>query len=311
MNAQHDNADCSRSDGRAGPVLPSPYFRDVRSGITLYHGSCEVILPLLPAGAADSVLTDPPYARDVYVRLGMPKTKPGSGTPDRLLSRDARQAGGQGRTKGERLGISNHQYSSVSIERFAAGAIGAIDDILEDVATEIARIARRWALVFSDVETCHRWRSAIEDAGLRYVRTGAWFKDDPMPQFSGDRPAVGFEPCTIAHAQGPMRWNGGGMPAVWRYGTVKRNRPPHECPKPLPLMRELVRLFSDPDETILDPFAGSGTTLVAAAIEGRKAIGIEQRESDCETIARRLERGDEGARRPLQGMLPFGEGGHP
>lgn len=262
-------------DARSGALRP---FWE-RDGIVLYHGDCRVILPLLADRSVDVCLTDPPYARDVYRRLGMPHTKPGSGTPARMRV--------------------------AKIERLAAGAIGVIDDILEGVAMEIGRLVQRWALVFSDVETCHRWRAALEDAGLRYVRTGAWVRTDSMPQFSGDRPAVGFEPCTIAHAPGPMRWNGGGRPAVWQYGTVKRNRPPHECPKPLALMRELVTLFSDPGETILDPFSGSGTTLVAAALEGRKAIGVEVRESDCETIARRLERGDAGLRDLRQGMLPL------
>lgn len=266
-------------------TLPAPYFAS--EGVTLYHGSCLDILPLLDR--VDVTLTDPPYARDVYQRLGMPKTKPGSGTP-------------------ARLGIRNHQYSSVSIERLAAGSIGSIDAMIEIVAAAIARLTARWSLVFSDVETCHRWREQLELSGLRYVRTGAWVKDDPMPQFSGDRPAVGFEPCTITHAQGPMRWNGGGMPAVWRYGTVKRNRPDHPCPKPLDLMRELVRLFSDPDELILDPFAGSGTTGLAARVEGRRAILIETDERFCAVAARRLERGDIGAQQPQQGMLWAGGG---
>jgi len=245
-----------------------PYYQDESS--TIYHGDCREVLPHLEAVSV--VLTDPPYSRDVYRRLRSPHTNAGSGTP-------------------ARLGIRNHQYSSVSIEKLAAGAIGHIDDMLDAVAAEIGRLVRRWALVFSDVETCHLWRIALEAAGLRYVRTGAWVKHDPMPQFSGDRPAVGFEPCTIAHAQGPMRWNGGGHPAVWHFGTVKKNRPNHPCPKPEALMRELTVLFSDPGETILDPFMGSGTTLVAAKVRGRKAIGIEIEEKYCEEAADRLAQG--------------------
>ena len=45
---------------------------------------------------------------------------------------------------------------------------------------------------------------------------------------TGDRPAVGFEPATICHAQGPMRWNGRGNRAVWTHNTVKgAERPDH------------------------------------------------------------------------------------
>lgn len=244
-----------------------PYYSE--NGIVIYHGDCREVLPSLDI--VDHVLTDPPYARDVYQRLQSPKTHKGSGTP-------------------ARMGIRNHQYSSISIEKLAAGAIGHIDEMLEAVALEIARITKRWALVFSDAESIHLWRTQLEAAGMRYVRTGAWFKPDPMPQFSGDRPAVGFEPCTITHAQGSMRWNGGGSAATWTHGTVKKDRPDHPCPKPIGLMRELVYLFTDPNETVLDPFLGSGTTLIAAKSLGRNGIGIEIDEKYCEVAAERLSR---------------------
>lgn len=250
------------------PEAMKPYYED--SAVTIYLGKCEEVLATMLPASVDHVITDPPYARDVYVRLSAPKSKNGSGTPGRL-------------------GIRNHQYSSASIEKLAAGDIGCIDEILAEVAVQIARLSRRWALVFSDVETCHRWKFELEQSGMRYVRTGAWVKPDPMPQFSGDRPAVGFEPCTITHAQGPMRWNGGGKAAVWTHGTVKIDRPDHPCPKPLSLMTQLVELFSDRGELIIDPFMGSGTTLRAAKDVGRRAIGIEMDERYCEVAAKRMQ----------------------
>jgi len=65
----------------------------------------------------------------------------------------------------------------------------------------------------------------------------------------------------------------------------------HPCPKPLPWMVWLVLLASKETETILDPFMGSGTTLVAAKLEGRRAIGIEIEERYCEIAAKRLAQG--------------------
>ena len=61
----------------------------------------------------------------------------------------------------------------------------------------------------------------------------------------------------------------------------------HPCPKPVEWLRWLIGLVSRAGETIIDPFAGSGTTLRAAKDLGRKAIGIEIEERYCEIAARR------------------------
>jgi DNA modification methylase len=55
-------------------------------------------------------------------------------------------------------------------------------------------------------------------------------------------------------------------------GTVTNG---HPTLKPLTLMRYLVRLVTPPGGTVLEPFAGSGTTLMAATMEGFNSIGIE------------------------------------
>ena len=64
----------------------------------------------------------------------------------------------------------------------------------------------------------------------------------------------------------------------------------HPTQKPLTLMQWCFKWVPDA-QTILDPFAGSGTTLVAAKLEGRKAVGIEISERYCEIAAKRLAQG--------------------
>lgn len=65
----------------------------------------------------------------------------------------------------------------------------------------------------------------------------------------------------------------------------------HSTVKPVELMRYLCRLTKTPTGgVILDPFMGSGTTLVAAKLEGRSAIGVELEEQYCEIAVKRLER---------------------
>ncbi len=64
----------------------------------------------------------------------------------------------------------------------------------------------------------------------------------------------------------------------------------HPTQKPLALMRWCLELIPDA-QTVLDPFSGSGTTLLACKLEGRKAVGIEVNEAYCEATAKRLSQG--------------------
>jgi site-specific DNA-methyltransferase (adenine-specific) len=77
------------------------------------------------------------------------------------------------------------------------------------------------------------------------------------------------------------------LPSVFRAAPPKSSERDHLTQKPLLLLSELVQFFA-PGTTVLDPFMGSGTALLAAKNTGRKAIGIEIEERYCEIAARRL-----------------------
>lgn len=79
----------------------------------------------------------------------------------------------------------------------------------------------------------------------------------------------------------------GEMPDIWR---MKRgdNTESHGATFPLHLAQRAITGWSAPDETILDPFMGTGTSLIAARNEGRKAVGIEISEEYCELAVKGL-----------------------
>lgn len=166
---------------------------------------------------------------------------------------------------------------------FASTSSSAIAEVLSQCK------ARRWAVLTAD------WQHVLPlkvspPAGWKFVRHGVWVKPNGTPQFTGDRPAQGWEAVAILHAdvKGRMRWNGGGLPATWTHLKVVGF---HPTGKPEALVAEWVTQFTDEGETILDPFMGSGTTLVAAKRLGRKAIGIEREEKYCEIAAKRCAQG--------------------
>lgn len=88
--------------------------------------------------------------------------------------------------------------------------------------------------------------------------------------------------------------NSGALSARLRKGSILRvprmdgNVIQHPTEKPVLLLRQLIESSSVIGDLVLDPFAGSGSTLEAARIEGRRAIGIEIEERYCEVAAKRL-----------------------
>ena len=80
---------------------------------------------------------------------------------------------------------------------------------------------------------------------------------------------------------------------VWHISSYNRNtvtqrpweRNGHSCPFPLALPSRLIRLFSNPGDLVLDPFCGTGTTLEAAKVLGRRAIGVDIVEKWCKVAA--------------------------
>jgi site-specific DNA-methyltransferase (adenine-specific) len=169
--------------------------------------------------------------------------------------------------------------------RRVLGFAGITGEELVSYAKSWVALARRWVVFTCEWKQAHR----LDEAGL-LVRLGIWRKPNGAPQFTGDRPGTGWEAVAICHRPGAKRWNGGGGHAFWSYPRGDGHTG-HPTEKPIKLLKSWVRDFSDLPDTILDPFMGSGTTLVAAKQLGRRAIGIEIEEKYCKIAVERLKQG--------------------
>lgn len=224
------------------------------SDFTLHLGDCIQGMAAMEDRSVDHVIADPEYSARVHGRFG---------TEDRSDGTEAR---------GD---IGFAPLTEESALRYAA---------------QYCRIAKRWIILCCDEVSLVIWKNAIEASGGEYVRKGTWVKTNPMPQMTGDRPAVGTEEIMIAHApreSGRMRWNGGGRSATYHVPVTQGDERIHPAQKPLGLLNALIRDFTDPGDLILDSHAGSGTTGLAALELGRRFVGFEK---DPAHHARAMER---------------------
>jgi site-specific DNA-methyltransferase (adenine-specific) len=220
-----------------------------QDGITIYHGDCRDVLPQV--GAVDLIITDPPYqSLDVEVDKG---------TTTRLVSRD--------KFSGKRLAASD-----------GPAWFGTLTDSEVSSVLDMCRLllsASGAAYTFTDVKSGLRlltgarnvivWDKQSIGMGYAWRRSHEWIGYEPQPD----------------HALRDLS-----LGDIIRCPTVHDKRHPTE--KPVEVVAPLIVNSSDKGDLILDPFMGSGTTLVAAKRLGRRAIGIEINEKYCEIAAKRL-----------------------
>lgn len=122
--------------------------------------------------------------------------------------------------------------------------------------------------------TCHDlsfdWKKAFESVG-RYAFAPVPIVA-PRVRLLGDGPASAAVYLMVARPRSKRFMSWGALPGWYKAGIDRGGR---IGGKPLSLMRALVRDYSRPGDLVCDPCAGHATTLLAAMIEGRRAIGAE------------------------------------
>lgn len=161
--------------------------------------------------------------------------------------------------------------------------------LFREVAAHFPRIARRAAVILG-CDSDPRFLGLVPEA-LPFVRV-VWLRY-AVPGFKGtilNSAAVAYV-FGARNAEGGTTLLPGEVTAATPFGKEKREHGiTHPCPRRMAHMAFLVHRFTADNDTVIDPFAGSGSSLIAAAGGGRRSIGIEIEERYCEEIARRLER---------------------
>ena len=211
---------------------------NLAEGVRLICGDCREILPTL--AGIKHIVTDPPYEDELHKAMG------------RIRRNDGQEM----------------------IQTLGFDGINATRD---ELATGLVAASNGWLIIFTLAEGVRAWRDPMQAAGAKWDTTLAWVKPDASPRFNGQGAARGFECAVTAWCgAGYRKWNAGGKRGIYTHCVNTKRQGEHPTEKPLPLMAELLRDYTQAGELICDPFMGSGTTGIAAVKLGRQFIGIEQ-----------------------------------
>jgi site-specific DNA-methyltransferase (adenine-specific) len=242
--------------------MTTPYYSD--DAVTLYHGDCLDLLAELEI-SIDAVVMDPPYASGTRAEA----SKSSSGA----MLRAGRFADKP---------IENDQMTTVGFVWLMRMVAQGCRDALVDGGSLLSFIDwRQWPNLVGALESCnYRVQGMVVwDKGSMGLGNGFRAQHELICHASKGVPTVVDRGVGNVLSEAPVD-------AVFRH--PREAAIDHPSPKPVGLMERLIGTVTAPGDLILDAFAGSGSTLVAAKATGRRAIGFESIEAHCETTARRL-----------------------
>jgi site-specific DNA-methyltransferase (adenine-specific) len=237
-----------------------PYYEE--NGITIYHGDCLEILPCLES--VDAVITDPPYSSGGQFR------------GDRARSTTEKYVTAQF--------INRSEFSGDNLDQrvfmvWSSWWLAAARSACNDGAVLCA---------FSDWRQIPAMTDAIQCGGWVWRNIATWWKPGCRMikgRFSSSAEYVIYATNGAHNSDGERA-----VQNVLSCATLTGDDKEHIAEKPIEVMNWILSV-TKPLAVTLDPFMGSGTTLVAAKQLGRKAIGIEIEEKYCEIAVKRLAQG--------------------
>jgi site-specific DNA-methyltransferase (adenine-specific) len=244
-------------------VKDKPYFKD--GDFTLYNGDCLNILKQMPENSVDMVFADPPY----------------------MLSNG---------------GFTVHAGKMVSVNKGDWDKSNGVKQDFEfhlSWIQEVRRVLKPSGTLWisGTYHSIYQCGFALQMAGFHVLNDIAWFKPNASPNLSCRFFTASHETLIWARKEkkakhifnysemkngtwpeDALKKPGLQMRSVWSMGTPKPSEKvhgKHPTQKPIDLLRRVVLSSTNKGDVILDPFAGSSTTGLAAAMNGRKFIGID------------------------------------
>lgn len=248
----------------------TPYYEDGYA--TIYHGEALDVLRSIPTASVAAVIADPPYSSGGLMRSDRqaePSAKYRGFSHSPTETRPPAQDTGtfSGDSKDQR---SYSYWSALWLSQ--ACRVG---------------IAGAQVYVFTDWRQLPTTTDAVQGGGWVWRGLLVWDKGVGRPMKGRFRNHLEY---VVWGSNGPMPDPDDVYPS-----TLLSHAPPsggeriHVTQKPTSLVSEILSIA--PPGAVLDPFMGSGTTLLAAKNAGRKVVGIELDERWCEAAANRLSQG--------------------
>lgn len=235
-------------------------------GICIVHGDCREVLPLLPPGTIDLVVTSPPYNQADKIDRGRKAT-----------------------ARWHQMGVTSDWYAdSVLFDEYAQNQ-ALILDLMADVLVADGSIIYNHKPDHVDRRVNHPIDWIRRATRCALVEEIIWHTTTMMAFNAGLFVPNHEVLYWLCRADSKPRWptrEAMMWGSVWRM-NVDREAPDHPCAFPRELPKRCIQALAG-GGTVLDPFMGSGTTLVAALSLGRKAIGIEIEEKYCRIAVERL-----------------------
>lgn len=242
--------------------LGKPFFES--QGIAIYQGDSIELGNRLPASVFDALISDPPYC---------------SGAAGTAVGADPSKKYCQGGNTQGRPSFGGDFRDQRSFKYWCSLWIGQALRACRDTA---------YGLIFTDWRQLATMIDALQAGGFCFKGLISWDKGrgSRAPHKGFFRHQCEYIPWGTKGAV-PKLTDRGPFDGCYSIPVLQRDKH-HMTGKPTALMQKLVQCVPAGGIS-LDPFCGSGTTLVASALEGRQAIGFEASEQYCEIAARRIE----------------------